>query len=79
MTNMERANILSKVNMWYPKEVKIKLGKSNYCGRGCTQQRKLIRNNTILLGSLDEKEIILVNAHKFKSYLTWGTNDGPIT
>jgi hypothetical protein len=55
------------------------LENSNYCGRGCTQQRKILGNNTILFGSLDEKETILVNAHKFKSYLTWGNNDRPTT
>lgn len=62
-----------------PRKWRLNLENSNYCGRVCTQQRKILGNNTILFENLIEKEITFINAHKFKSYLTWGNNDGPTT
>jgi hypothetical protein len=43
MTNMERPNILSKANMWYPKEVKIKLGKFKLLWKGLYTTKESIR------------------------------------
>ncbi len=55
--------------MWYPKDVKIKSSKFKLLWKAPYIVRRVLGNNTVLLGSLDEEEFLLVNAHKLKPYL----------
>jgi hypothetical protein len=53
----------------YLKEVKIRLGKFKLLWKGLYIVQRVLGNNIILLGSLDEEEFFLVNAQKLKPYL----------
>jgi hypothetical protein len=54
--------------MWYLKEVKISLGKFKLLWKGPYIVRKVLGINMVLLGNMDEEELLLINAHKFKHY-----------
>jgi hypothetical protein len=55
--------------MWYLKEVKIRPGKFKLLWKGLYVVQKVLGINMVLLGNMDEEELLLINAHKLKHYL----------
>jgi hypothetical protein len=54
--------------VWYPKGLKIRPKIFKLLWKGPYVVRRLLKNNTVLLRSLDEEEFLLVNAHKLEPY-----------
>jgi hypothetical protein len=63
--------------MWYLKEVKIRPSKFKLLRKGPYIVRKVLRNNMVLLGNMDE-EFLLLNAHKLKPYLVSKEQHGEV-
>jgi len=54
--------------VWYLKGLKIRPKIFKLLWKGPYVVRRLLKNNTVLLRSLDEEEFLLVNAHELKPY-----------
>lgn len=56
--------------LWYHEDVKIRPKKFKLMWKGPYVVRKVLGNNIVMLGNLDDEELYKVNAHKLKHYVT---------